>query len=522
MDKRIKILLLAIGIGLLVAIVSTTYAYFTISNKTGNEEVITSGVMSLRLADGSQITKNFIIPGEYIEKTFSVTNTGNIASSYDIYLSDVVNTFVDKTDLVYELTSNDGGYSTSTQVQVPSTSTKIIDSQPIGTSTTHHYTLRITFLNKNEAQDDNQGVSFSAKIQINEYNDSVGELPVIESCPDCKYIYYGSSDEGDRDYLTLGEYAKPLNDFQLSLVEENYQTLMSKTGKDYFFGIKLNESTNIIEKIYGCAVYNNNHYCIEGIDDGSFYINNKNYLSSIYGNKCNEHVEVDENIEEDYYHEYYDYTCTDSYEFYINDSGFIGMGNSDAYCSIVSSEYAYCDELAGFTYVHDLDPVCPGPDCKYIPFGSEIFSVYEPLTNQQLSLLKSDYNEVLSSSNYDFFAGITVDPNTNMIKRAYLCGTNSNDIFCVENAIDYRKVIYDYNVNEVLPPLFGEYNESTGKGCKNTNSTSYICYYGDNNSIEIFENGRAELLHKDPPNNSGYEFQYYYGDLYSYNVQLEI
>ena len=182
-DNRAKILVMAIAISLLVAIISTSYAYFTISNKTGSEETITSGTMALTLHDGAKVETGFMIPGEYIEKTFYVTNTGNLATSYDIYLSEVINDFADKTDLVYTLTSNDGGYSTSGQVQVPSTETKIVDSQAIGTSTTHHYTLRITFLNKNEAQDDNQGKHFSGKLQINEYqaaNNGGGNQPTEE------------------------------------------------------------------------------------------------------------------------------------------------------------------------------------------------------------------------------------------------------------------------------------------------------------------------------------------------------
>ena len=181
MDKRVKILVMAIAISLMVAIISTSYAFFTISNKTGSEETITSGTMALTLHDGAKVETNFMIPGEYIEKTFYVTNTGSLATSYDIYLSEVINDFADKTDLVYTLTSNDGGYSTPSQVQVPSTETKIVDSQAIGTSTTHHYTLRITFLNKNEAQDDNQGKHFSGKLQINEYQaaNNGGSTPTV-------------------------------------------------------------------------------------------------------------------------------------------------------------------------------------------------------------------------------------------------------------------------------------------------------------------------------------------------------
>ena len=286
MDKKVKILLLSIGIALLVAIISTSYAFFTISNKTGSEETITSGTMALTLHDGSKIETNFMIPGEYIEKTFYVTNTGSLATSYDIYLSEVVNDFADKTDLVYTLTSNDGGYSTSNQVQVPSASAKIVDNQAIGTTTTHHYTLRITFLNKNEAQDDNQGKHFSGKIQINEYQDvSNDDDSSVVSCPDCNFLYYivdGSN------VMSYGDGAMPLTSQQMSLIKTDYQDVISESGKDYFLGVKVNPSTNIIEKAYGCAIKGeepniNTLFCIEGSHDGSTYNANRELLVPLYG-----------------------------------------------------------------------------------------------------------------------------------------------------------------------------------------------------------------------------------------------
>ena len=172
MDKRVKTLIIAIAIALVVAIASTSYAFFTIGNKTGEETVITSGTMGLHLEDGPEVGLENAIPGTSVTKTFYVENTGNVATSYDLYLSEVVNTFVDKTDLVYTLTSNDGGYSTTGQVQAPSTPAKIVDAKPIAVGGIHHYTLVVTFLSKNENQDDNQGVEFSAKVQINEYKEA--------------------------------------------------------------------------------------------------------------------------------------------------------------------------------------------------------------------------------------------------------------------------------------------------------------------------------------------------------------
>ena len=174
MDKRIKTLIGAIALALIVAIASTSYAFFTIANKEGEENVIKSGTMGLHLEDGPEVKLENAIPGSSVTKTFYVENTGNVDTAYDLYLSEVVNTFVDKTDLVYTLTSNDGGYSTIGQVQAPSVSAKIVDSEPIGVGDIHHYTLVLTFLEKNENQDDNQGVEFKGKIQINEYKDANG------------------------------------------------------------------------------------------------------------------------------------------------------------------------------------------------------------------------------------------------------------------------------------------------------------------------------------------------------------
>ena len=171
MNKKFVIISISIAILVVAIITGSSYAYFSALNQTGSEEVITSGNMALTLTDGAVITTNSMVPGDYIEKEFSVENTGNVASSYDIYLSEVINNFVDQTDLVYEIISLDGGYNTVSPIQVPNVSTKIINNQSIGVGVTHHYKLKITFLSKNENQDDNQGKSFSAKIQVNEYQD---------------------------------------------------------------------------------------------------------------------------------------------------------------------------------------------------------------------------------------------------------------------------------------------------------------------------------------------------------------
>ena len=169
-DKKI-IILSIVGVLLLVSIVvATSYAYFTANvsgNKDTNNVVVTNGVMALEYKDGDEITLANAVPGNSVTKTFTVKNTGNVSTNYTIYFSELSNKFVDKTDLVYTLTSSDGGKNVA-QKQVPSTNEAMVSNYAIDAGKTHTYTLTITFLNKDENQNDNINVSFSTKVSINE------------------------------------------------------------------------------------------------------------------------------------------------------------------------------------------------------------------------------------------------------------------------------------------------------------------------------------------------------------------
>ncbi len=145
---------------LLLIVLGTTYAYFT-ANVLGNEKngnvVITNGVMSLKFTDGStsDLKLENAVPGDSITKTFSVENTGNVDTKYTIYFSELINTFVDQSDLVYTLTSDDGGANIE-ETQVPNISSTMIPDVKIESGKIHNYSLKITFKETNESQDDNQ------------------------------------------------------------------------------------------------------------------------------------------------------------------------------------------------------------------------------------------------------------------------------------------------------------------------------------------------------------------------------
>ena len=177
-DKKIIILSIVGVLTLVSIVVATSYAYFVANvsgNKDTNNVVVTNGVMALEYKDGDEINLGNAVPGNSVTKTFTVKNTGNVATNYTIYFSELSNKFVDKTDLVYTLTSSDGGKNVA-QTQVPSTNEAMVSNYAIEAGKTHTYTLTITFLNKDENQDDNQGVSFSTKVSINETKEKAYEV----------------------------------------------------------------------------------------------------------------------------------------------------------------------------------------------------------------------------------------------------------------------------------------------------------------------------------------------------------
>ena len=97
-------------------------------------------------------------------------------------------------------------------------------------------------------------------------------IPTIATCPGCVFAYtidpwYYS---GTPTTLTKSQY------------KENYEDVISESGKNHFLGLKLNAS-GTIERAFACGVENGTPFCIEGTTDGSKDSKNRNLLVKLYG-----------------------------------------------------------------------------------------------------------------------------------------------------------------------------------------------------------------------------------------------
>ena len=172
-DKKKLVIILSVVV--LLTATAISYAYFTssvIGNDTAKNTNVTTGTMSLEL-DGTTIVSptEAMFPGASHTLKFSVTNTGTVAAPYGIDLINVTNSFVDKNDLVYSISSTNAG-GTKTTTVMPSDDTTLIPAITIEPGVTQEYTMTIHFKETGDNQNDNQGKTFGGLIQINNLKNS--------------------------------------------------------------------------------------------------------------------------------------------------------------------------------------------------------------------------------------------------------------------------------------------------------------------------------------------------------------
>ena len=168
-----KIVSIAAAICVLLIAIGVSFAYFSarvIGNDTAKGVSVENGTMALELDGTTIISCENMYPGGDCVNTFTVTNTGTLATAYTLTMIDVNNTFVDD-ELVYTITStNNGGV--KPESIAPNSSTNLIEAIAIEPNITHTYTITIHFKETGENQNSNQGASFNGTIQINNLKES--------------------------------------------------------------------------------------------------------------------------------------------------------------------------------------------------------------------------------------------------------------------------------------------------------------------------------------------------------------
>ncbi len=97
-------------------------------------------------------------------------------------------------------------------------------------------------------------------------------VQTIASCPGCVFAY-----TTDTWYYT-GENQTTLTSSQY---KDNYQDVISETGKNYFLGIILDD--DMIDRVFSCGIQDGTPFCIEGATDGSLFTDNKTFLTELFG-----------------------------------------------------------------------------------------------------------------------------------------------------------------------------------------------------------------------------------------------
>ena len=156
-----------------ILVTGLTYAFFSLTT-TGNDIAetvnVTTTELKLNFTDGKYIELKEAMPGDYITKTFSVENNGTETGYYKINWQEF-NNKIDNDELQVEFTCK--SYKGSTESGTCSSLTReaaynrdLKSNIEIASGIRHEYTLKLTFMDTNQNQNDNQGKSFSGVLRV--------------------------------------------------------------------------------------------------------------------------------------------------------------------------------------------------------------------------------------------------------------------------------------------------------------------------------------------------------------------
>ena len=153
--------------------VGFSYAYFSnaITNKDVKNQVVETGTLQLTYTDGPEINIQNMKPGNTINKTITVKNTGSLEASYNIIWQKLINEITND-EMLIEGTCTSSNGTCDSIVSSPISDKNIKKNISIASGVTHTYNLTITFKETNTSQNYNQGKKFNGVLGIEEAKDN--------------------------------------------------------------------------------------------------------------------------------------------------------------------------------------------------------------------------------------------------------------------------------------------------------------------------------------------------------------
>ena len=169
-EKKYLIFSTVILIALLVFGVSYSFYKARIEGNTKSISLKTKGIYLLYKGD-LKLVSGYIEPGWSVTKTFTIENQSSSEEKYNIYIKDLVNTFVTEGYLQYKITSSNG-YNMSEYKDIPKsgskTDTVLAYSVTINPKEEQEYTIELIYKDTEEDQSEDMGKILSGKLYISE------------------------------------------------------------------------------------------------------------------------------------------------------------------------------------------------------------------------------------------------------------------------------------------------------------------------------------------------------------------